>query len=395
LARLSVAVALLAAGCSQQQASLTPSPPGVLRIVSSLPSRGATAQQTRDIEDAIRSALLQRGEAAGGTNIEYVALHDSDDETGDWSRQKELDNASSAANDPGVVAYIGPYNSGAAMLAIPVTNRSGLLELSPSATWPGLTAQGWDPGEPEKYYPSGRRTFLRLMPSDSTQAAAAAQWAAGDGRSHVIVLEDGSSYSAGLAKEFETSATALGVPVSNTVDLKLAPGAVVASQLEPSPAYFYAPSSVGNAIALARALQDSPAVVYATDTALDPQFVAQAGAAARNWKIVSNSAPPDTKGRYPSVTKEGQTFPTQFAANAYDATNLVLDAVASIPHPDRPAILNYVRDAAVTRNGSAQRLFNDVGDPQTGTLSGYTVTPAGLKLDRTLSGGLATPTPSR
>jgi len=343
--------------------------------------------QTREIEDAIRLALSQRGGTIGGSRVEYTALDDSDEETGDWSRQKEIANATAAANDPNVIAYFGQYNSGAAMLAIPITNRAGLLEISTSATWPGLTESGWDPGEPLEYYPSGERNFFRLMPPDSKQADAAAQWAAGQGQTSVAVLDDGSSYSTGLANEFVTAAGALGISVTNRIHLKLDPGANLLSQVGPARTFFYAPSSVGFALTVARAIQSSHAVVYASDTALDPQFISQAGSAALDWKIVSNSAPPDSQGSFAASTKPGQTFPSQFAANAYDATSLVLDGIASGTATNRSELLKYMGTATETKSGTPARIFIDLGDPQTWVLSGYVVTPSGVKLDRTITGG--------
>ena len=90
---------------------------------------------------------------------------------------KETSNAKLATADPSVIAYIGPYNSGAVAVSLPVTNRAGLLQLIPSATWPGLSATGWNPGEPDIYFPNDTRNLARLMPADTIEAKAAVQWA--------------------------------------------------------------------------------------------------------------------------------------------------------------------------------------------------------------------------
>src|SRR5207249_9289757 len=100
-----------------------------------------------------------------------VALNGGEGENGDWTREREQANATMAANDPSVVAYIGPYTSGATGVSLPVTNRANLLQLSPTATWPGLTMSGWNEGEPASYYSTGKRTFVRLMPPDSMHGA--------------------------------------------------------------------------------------------------------------------------------------------------------------------------------------------------------------------------------
>src|SRR5262249_23084576 len=141
-------------GCSgdQQQKRLPEAAADTLRIVSSLPARGHSASEVKRIRQAIDLLLEQNDHKAGNWQVEHLALDDSEDETGDWSRAAEQANAQMAANDPATVAYIGPYNSGAAMISLPITNRAGLLQASPSVTWPGLTESGWNPGEPQIYY---------------------------------------------------------------------------------------------------------------------------------------------------------------------------------------------------------------------------------------------------
>ena len=46
--------------------------------------------------------------------------------------------------------------------------------VSPANTYVGLTTNlpGSAPGEPQKYYPTGKRNYLRIVPLDSIQAAA-------------------------------------------------------------------------------------------------------------------------------------------------------------------------------------------------------------------------------
>ena len=242
----------------------------------------------RQIEQAIRLAVDDHKAVQPTLHVEYLALDDSDPETGEWSREKELANAQRAAGDPSVIAYIGPYNSAAAMVSIPVTNRAGLLQVSPSATWPGLTQGGYNPGEPDIYYPTGVRTFIGMMPDDSLQATVAATWASRLDLDDIVVLSDGSSYSSGLAKRFEQDASAL-VRSKFTIDASDLTGLPI--ELGTPRTVFYAPASVQNALALARALHGTRAQVLATDVALEPQFLDGAGEMAANWLIVSNSVP--------------------------------------------------------------------------------------------------------
>jgi branched-chain amino acid transport system substrate-binding protein len=356
--------------CDSQQ-PLPPAGVGTLRVVSSLPQKGYAAPQSAQIEHAIDLATKERGSAVGTWRIEHVALDDSDVETGDWSPTLEVSNATRAAADPAVIAYIGPYNSGAVMLSLPITDRAGLLQISPTATWPGLTEPGWNDGEPEKYYPTGKHNFARMMPPDTVQAEAAAQWALKLNLQDVAVVDDGSSYSAGLAREFLQAAAAHTGLAGTTLTIAPPDLSTIATP-HTGQAYFYAPSSAANALLVAQALAGIGATVLATDTALDAQFASAAANDAQNWYIVSNAS---LDSSLPAFGKFAQTFaseygtaPGQFAANAYDATNLIIDAVARSGN-DRAAVTAGVLDTTGYQGASGAVTL----DPTTGNRSGWQV----------------------
>ncbi|HYP40066.1 MAG TPA: branched-chain amino acid ABC transporter substrate-binding protein, partial [Chloroflexia bacterium] len=166
---------LLSACSPETSTEIPPAPPNTLRIISSLPRKGPHAAQAQLISQGIDLAIKQRQGEFQGLTIEHVALDGGSDESGEWSTERERGNALAAAGDPLVVAYIGPYNSGAAKISLPTTNKAGLLHGSPTTTWPGLTEPGWEDGEPGIYYPTGERNFVRLMPSDEEEAVAAAR----------------------------------------------------------------------------------------------------------------------------------------------------------------------------------------------------------------------------
>ncbi len=76
-----------------------------------------------------------------------------------------------ALADPQVTALIGPYSSNVAMRTVPLFNAAGVLEATPGAGYAGFT-ETVRPGEPERWQPSGRRTFARLAGDDIVQARA-------------------------------------------------------------------------------------------------------------------------------------------------------------------------------------------------------------------------------
>lgn len=378
-----IAVALvLAQGCGQAARSLPPAGPNVVRIVSSLPTRGLQAGQGKQIANAIDLAVDQRKPSLASMVVEHVRLDSSGDESGAWTRDVEAANAAAAADDPSVIAYIGPFTSGATGVALPVTNRAGLLEAGLSATWPGLTQDGWDVGEPGIYYPTGVRTYARLMPSDAGQAVAAANWSVASGVGPVYVLSDGSLYSDSLARVFANQEAKLGKRVAGrqVIDpLNMEPGVMLIKR-SGADAVFFAPGSTDNAIHVAKALKDIPLPggVYSSDTALSDRFLEDAGSSGAGWHVVFNGTPEilasakADRFRSDFGRKYGEP-PTQLAGNAYDLTNLVIDAVAAGAGRNRDAVRRSVLSTRQYDGVNGRISFDELGEPLHWIMTGYRV----------------------
>src|SRR3990172_13171943 len=120
---------------------------GKLKIYTSLPLQ---TRQGESIRKGIDLALRQANGQAGGFQIEVEHRTDSL-ESGQWDTDREQANAHEAVADADVIAYIGPFNSGAAESSIPITNRGGLAQISPGNTAPALTKIGFYPGRPGEF----------------------------------------------------------------------------------------------------------------------------------------------------------------------------------------------------------------------------------------------------
>ncbi|TMK74226.1 MAG: branched-chain amino acid ABC transporter substrate-binding protein, partial [Actinobacteria bacterium] len=124
--------------------------------------------------NGIKLALDQAHNQAGDFTVKYTSLDDATAQAGEWDPGQTAADARKAASDPNTVYYIGEFNSGASEVSIPILNNAGIPQVSPANTYVGLTTNepGSAPGEPDKYYPTGNRTYLRIVPRDSIQAAA-------------------------------------------------------------------------------------------------------------------------------------------------------------------------------------------------------------------------------
>jgi branched-chain amino acid transport system substrate-binding protein len=170
-------------------------------IYSSLPLQGASSAQTGPLVNGIKLALSQAGGKAGGFTVNYQSLDDSTAAAGKWDPGQTAADARKAAADPKAVYYIGEFNSGASEVSIPILNQAGIPMVSPANTYVGLTTglPGSAPGEPQKYYPTGKRNYLRIVPIDSIQGAADLIAMKQAGCTKVAVANDKEAYGAGLA----------------------------------------------------------------------------------------------------------------------------------------------------------------------------------------------------
>jgi branched-chain amino acid transport system substrate-binding protein len=221
------AIALAAVGCSSSSTSSGSSAASsnaaaggnTVDIYSSLPMQGASTSQTIPLVNGIKLALAQAGGKAGQWTVNYQVLDDSTAAAGKWDPGQTAANARRVASDPKVVFYIGEFNSGASEVSIPILNEAGIPQVSPANTYVGLTTSlpGSAPGEPQKYYPTGKRTYLRIVPIDSIQAAAGLIAMKNAGCTKVAVANDKEAYGAGLATLLELEKGFYGVTItSNT-----------------------------------------------------------------------------------------------------------------------------------------------------------------------------------
>ncbi|HUO69896.1 MAG TPA: branched-chain amino acid ABC transporter substrate-binding protein [Solirubrobacteraceae bacterium] len=188
---------------------------GTVDFYSSLPLSGASAARARAIVNGAKLALAQARGRAGQFTVRYVSLDDSTGQAGTWDPGRTAANARTAARDPKAVYYIGEYDSGASEISIPILNRAGVPQVSPANTYVGLTTSepGSLPGEPTKYYPTHKRTYLRIVPRDTIQAAALVELMHSDGCAKVALANYGDTYGRGLARLSALEALGLGVTI--------------------------------------------------------------------------------------------------------------------------------------------------------------------------------------
>jgi branched-chain amino acid transport system substrate-binding protein len=180
----------------------------VLTIYASVPLRGLSRVSGTAAVLGAQLALGQVRDRIGEYRIQLKVLDDATVARGGWDPGQTTINARQAVIDPTTIAYLGELNSGASAVSIPPLNRAGIPQVSPTSSAVGLTTTGPSafPGEPQKYYPTGVRTFARVVPNDTVQANAQVRVQKTMGCHTTYVLNDGEVDGADAARSFAVAA---------------------------------------------------------------------------------------------------------------------------------------------------------------------------------------------
>ncbi len=187
-----------------------------LVISSDLPMQGASADASASTNNVIKLYLEQIGYKVGDYTIEFKEYDNSTAAKGSWDDAQCAKNAQEHVANAAEVAVMGTYNSGCAKIIVPVLNQAPdgpMLMVSHANTNPGLT-KTWDPGEPEKFYPTGKRNYARVVTSDDYQGTAAAQFLKAErGVTKCAVINDNQTYGQGVATAVKAELANQGVEV--------------------------------------------------------------------------------------------------------------------------------------------------------------------------------------
>ena len=171
----------------------------VVKIGHVAPLTGPNAEWGKDTENGARLAVEEinaKGLVIDGhkVTLELDAQDDaSDPRQGTQVAQKLVDDH--------VAAVVGHMNSGTTIPASKIYSDAGIVEVSPSATNPVYTQQGF-------------KTAYRVVATDAQQGPALANYAQKDLKAKTVaIVDDATAYGQGLANEFEKQAKADGLNV--------------------------------------------------------------------------------------------------------------------------------------------------------------------------------------
>jgi len=201
---LLLVVASLLAACSQKDDTIAPgqanaSASTIVKIGHAGPTSGAVAHLGKDNENGARLAVEELN-AAGVTidgkkvTLELMAEDDAADPKQGTSVAQKLVDAK-------VAGVVGHLNSGTTIPASRLYSDAGIPQISPSATHPQYTRQGF-------------RTAFRLVADDARLGATLGKYTVGTLKGKAIaVIDDRTAYGQGVADDFSKAVLAAGAKV--------------------------------------------------------------------------------------------------------------------------------------------------------------------------------------
>jgi branched-chain amino acid transport system substrate-binding protein len=330
---------------------------GTIKVYSSIPRTGQMKGIGGDATEAAKLAFSDLGNMAGGFALEYVPLDSGTAErNGGWDPGVESANANQAIADADCMVYMGTYNSGAAKISIPIMNEAGMGMISFANTYPGLSKEwsGNEEGEPDVYYPSGKRNYCRVIAADDIQGADGAKWAVESKNvSKAYIVDDQSLYGHGVAQVFNDSLLDLGAEVLGFegYDPK-APDyqALMTKIADSGPDLVYISATVENNPAKVlldmRSLMPVDDVIFLGPDGLDAQALIEGAGDAANGGFITFAGVPPAELKGPGAdfaSRLGEILghtPDAYSTYSYESTVAVIQAIDAVGEKDRGKILD-------------------------------------------------------
>lgn len=377
---LTFALALLLGGCGRE----APQPGSVvIRIGQVSPLTGPQAHLGKDNDNGARLAIEEinaKGLTVGGVKVKFELVSEDDQadpKTGTIVAQKLV--------DAKVAGVIGHLNSGTTIPASRIYHDAGIPQISPSATNPKYTQQGY-------------KSAFRVMTNDVQQGRVLGEFAVEKLRAKKIaIIDDRTAYGQGLADEFEKAAKAAGAAIvarEYTTDKATEFRSILTNVKAQRPdLVFYGgmDAQAGPMVSQMKALAVK-AKFLAGDGAQSPEFIKLAGAAADGVVASSPGLPLDKMPGGKGFTERFNAKYGQiqiYAPYAYDATMTLVEAMQKA---DSTQPAKYLPELArITRQGVTGPIaFDEKGDLKSGPITLYVVKRGKWETLETVGGGAST-----
>lgn len=369
---LTVSASMLLSACGSSTADTTPvagnntgntgaapttaaggSAGNVVKIAVDLPVTGAEGGIGIPTRNGVQLAIDQANKAGGVTidgkpmQLQMYFLDDVPPGGTSHDPAQGSKNADAFIADPDVLAMFGPLNSNVAKAMMPKLNQANLANISATNTGPELTKP--ELGETKSLRPTGKVTYFRVCATDDIQGPVAADYAYDKlGKKKVYILDDTESYGKGLADQFEKEFKAKGGTVlghdgvpKNTTDYS----SILTKAAAAGPDLLYFGGTTATGIPIARKQMKAAGLdipLMGGDGIQEDQYLKTAGADADNTyatvMAVNVATLPEGKQFITDYKAAFNDDPGAYSASAFDATNIIIQAIKTAGKKDREAV---------------------------------------------------------
>lgn len=372
---IAAAVALAACGKKEEpakaEAAKAPAAapaPEVIKIGHVAPLTGGIAHLGKDNENGARLAIEEIN-AAGGIKVGDKTYKLDIVPEDDKADPKEGTIAAQKIVDSGAIAVVGHLNSGTSIPASKIYSDASMTQISPSATNPKYTEQGF-------------KTTFRVVANDNQQGAVLANFAATEMKAKTVaIIDDRTAYGQGLADVFERVAKEKGLKVTArefTNDKATDFNAILTKVRATKPDVVMYGGMDATAGPMAKQMKQLgiKARLLAGDGVCSPEFIKLAGDAADllSCSMAGEAVEKLAKGEeFKAKYKQRFNADVQvYSPYSYDAVYIIADAIKRAGKADRAAVTAAM--PATNYTGlTGQIAFDEKGDIKGGAISMFTV----------------------
>jgi branched-chain amino acid transport system substrate-binding protein len=339
----------LLAGCSGETAN-------VVKIGCAGPLTGDQAQMGIDACNGVKLAVEQanaKGVGIPGLTFEVMALDDQ------HNPAQAVNVAKKFVADPNVIAVMGHFNSSCSKPAGAIYNEARMVQLTAASTNPELSRQGFN-------------TFFRVSATDDVQGPSGARYAFEKlGAKKIYIIDDKTTYGKGLADEFEKEARKLGAAILGHEgitqgDKDFTPLLTKIKPLSPDLIYFGGIYPEGALLIRQARSLNLTANFMGGDGIADPLFNKLASPEIAEG-VHATMVGGDIK-KVPAAQEFIKAYEAKFgnvglwSAYAYDAGNILIQAIAKAGKKDREAVLKAMREISEFSGVTGKVVFDEKGD---------------------------------
>lgn len=319
---------------SQPQSGSQPTPPKAstkVIIGTGSPLTGPSAVDGQQIRDGV--ALAVKLAKANGQLANYDVTVDPQDDKSD--PKEGLAIANRFASNDSVLAVIGHYNSSVTLAAEPILTKAHIVQISPGSSAPNLTGSS--------------DYFFRTQTTDATAGKNLAQWAKNLGFDKAAILAENSDYGKGLEQVYKQNFTGQIVVDESYLAGQTQDFTPILTRVKDKGAQAILLGSVYTDAALIAKQAQSlglKVTIFGNESEFTQGLIDVGKDAVNGMKVVGSYNPESKDASFVqfwnSYKQEYGKEPNVFAAQAYDAANIVLKALATVG-PDRVKANQYIQ----------------------------------------------------